>query len=137
MSTNNATSYPGRDLEAMSFANNYHRWVLSLFKKYLGKSVVEVGAGNGDFSALLMEAGVLDLTVLEPSQEMYPLLKSRFEGNKNVKTLQGRFGVVGKGEGDKFDSIVYVNVLEHIEDDSLELQHVYQSLKKGGHVCIF
>jgi hypothetical protein len=45
-----ARSYPGRELEAMSFAINYHRWILGLLTPYLGGRVVEVGAGAGSFS---------------------------------------------------------------------------------------
>ena len=59
--------YPGRDLEAMSFAVNYHKWILNEFRPYLGKSVVEVGAGTGSFSELLIEERIERLTLIEPS----------------------------------------------------------------------
>src|SRR4051812_30371942 len=48
-------SYPGRELESMVFAANYHRWILDIFRPYLGKRIVEVGAGSGSFSELLLE----------------------------------------------------------------------------------
>ena len=41
--------YLGRDLEAMSFAKNYHKWIIEEFKPYFGKNVAEVGAGSGNF----------------------------------------------------------------------------------------
>jgi hypothetical protein len=58
MSSNNVNHYFGKDLEAMSFANNYHRWILSEFLPYLGSSVAEVGAGTGSFSSLILEANI-------------------------------------------------------------------------------
>ena len=42
-----AVNYPGKDLEAMSFAVKYHRWLLDELRPYIGKNIVEVGAGNG------------------------------------------------------------------------------------------
>jgi precorrin-6B methylase 2 len=47
--------YVGRDLEAMSFAENYHRWILESLKPQLGTRLVEVGAGSGSFSDLLLD----------------------------------------------------------------------------------
>ncbi|MEN8221394.1 MAG: hypothetical protein ABFS56_34660, partial [Pseudomonadota bacterium] len=49
------TKYFGRDLEAMSFANNYHLWILDELRPFLGKHLLEVGAGSGDFSKLLLQ----------------------------------------------------------------------------------
>jgi hypothetical protein len=39
--------YFGKDLEAMSFARNYQRWILAEFLPYFGNSIAEVGAGVG------------------------------------------------------------------------------------------
>ena len=52
------SEYPGKELEAMSFAANYHRWIVDEFKPFLGRTAVEVGAGRGDLSALLLQSGV-------------------------------------------------------------------------------
>jgi hypothetical protein len=49
MLPNKIPQYFGKDLEAMSFARNYHKWILSEFLPFLGSSVAEVGAGTGNF----------------------------------------------------------------------------------------
>src|SRR5215203_5128619 len=72
-----ALAYLGRDLESMSFARNYHRWILDLFAPHLGRRVVEVGAGTGSFSELLLARGPESLTLVEPSGEMHRLLVAR------------------------------------------------------------
>ena len=69
--------YEGKDLESMSFAQNYHRWIVSIFRKYLGKRVAEVGAGSGNFSSLLASENIQELVAIEPSQEMFPLLREK------------------------------------------------------------
>src|SRR5215469_4163030 len=68
------TEYPGKDLEAMTFASEYRRWIMDSLKPYIGRHIVEVGAGNGAFSELLLAAGPASLTVLEPSSNFYSRL---------------------------------------------------------------
>ena len=129
-------TYFGRDLEAMSFAQNYHKWVIDELKPYFGQYVAEVGAGNGNFSELLMEH-IEHLVTFEPSENMYPLLKERFSKNPRVETINSTFGSeCSKFEG-CLDTILYINVLEHIEDDGQELSYVYKTLKHGGHALLF
>ena len=128
--------YFGSDLEAMFFATNYYRWIIDEFKPYIGQSVAEVGAGTGNFSELLMDY-IERLVAFEPSENMYPILKERFAKNPKVKTINNTFySECSKFEG-CFDSIVYVNVLEHIENDEQELSNVYKTLRHGGHALIF
>ncbi|MDO8518317.1 MAG: methyltransferase domain-containing protein [bacterium] len=129
--------YEGRDLEAMSLAPNYHAWILREFAPYLGKKVAEVGAGSGTFSALLLQYPTEELVAVEPSREMYPLLLERFRGDARVTCRHESFTTISAQHHGHFDSVLYVNVLEHIADDEKELRHVYESLKDGGIVCIF
>lgn len=129
--------YEGRDLEVMSFAQKYHEWIVSLFRGFLGKRVAEVGAGSGNFSALLAREPLEELVVIEPSQNMYELLKKNTAGDVRITTHNAFFGEVSSQYIGHFDSIVYVNVLEHVEDDAGELARIYAALAPGGHVCVF
>src|SRR6185295_13090056 len=91
--TGNIT-YVGRDLEAMSYAGNYHKWILNIFAPYLGNHLVEVGAGAGSFSELLAGLEVQSLSLVEPSREMYQLLKQRvvqFPSSIKVNTYNALF----------------------------------------------
>lgn len=74
------TDYPGRDLEAMSFAENYHQWILEEFYPFIGKSVAEVGAGCGNFTRILLKTTLEKLVACEPSEQMFPLLATSVEG---------------------------------------------------------
>ena len=129
--------YAGKDLEAMSFAVNYHRWILSIFEPHLGSRVVEVGAGTGSFSELLLERGLESLSLVEPSTAMYQQLCRR--ASQDVKTYNDIFENVAERirAADRPDSIIYVNVLEHIEDDVHELNVINKTLDAGGRVFIF
>ena len=132
----NKNKYFGKDLEAMVFAVNYNKWIMDEFKPYLGRKVAEVGAGTGNFSELLIDH-VMNLVALEPSENMYPLLMKRFAGNPRVKAINSTFGSACSNFEGSFDSIVYVNVLEHIKNDEQEVSLVHNSLKFGGHALIF
>lgn len=121
----------------MSFALNYHNWILSEIRPYIGNDIAEVGAGTGSFTELLLVEKFHKLAAFEPSCNMYPVLKSRFEKVANVDTINGFFGDKRSDYQSGFDSVIYVNVLEHIENDQSELIHVYESLKQGGFIIIF
>ena len=134
--------YVGKDLEAMSFAVNYHRWILSLFAPYLGTRIVEVGAGSGSFSELLLERPLHALSLVEPSTAMYQQLCRRMEElkpNFSPKCYNDVFKNVANQikATETPDSIIYVNVLEHVADDVAELRAVHDTLNSGGRLFIF
>jgi len=132
-----AVVYEGKDLEAMAFAQNYHRWIADFFAPYLGKKVGEVGAGSGNFSSFLLESPVESLLAVEPSAQMFPLLAEKFKHEPRVVARQALFRDVCGAYAGQLDSLVYVNVLEHIEDDARELACAYEALKEGGYLLIF
>lgn len=128
-------SYPGKDLEAMSFAINYHHWILDVFRPYLTGAIAEVGAGQGNISKLLLEKPIEQLVAFEPSQDMYPVLAQELANHQRAQTINDFFSP-RYGE-DRFDSVLYINVLEHIEDDARELIYAWQSLKPEGYLLVF
>jgi len=135
MTQENIDQYFGKDLEAMSFANNYHRWLITEFLPYIRGSVAEVGAGAGNVSRLILESDIKSLTAFEPSVNMYPLLKKVLSTDKRAKAINGFFDKEKASEC--FDSVLYVNVLEHIEDDASELASVRIALAHEGHLLIY
>lgn len=137
----NKVEYVGKDLEAMDFAVNYHRWILDILKPFLGKRLVEVGAGTGSFSELLLKTNPQSLVLVEPS-EMFEALQNNsaiIDSRVSIKIFQNIFSEIAariKAESAP-DTIIYINVLEHIEDDLAELKTVRQTLADNGRVCIF
>src|SRR5437588_6104866 len=107
--------YPGKDLEAMSFALNYHRWIVEQFVPYLGEIVAEVGAGNGSVSKLLLETNVKQLLAFEPSDNMYPMLVKELGHEARASTVNDFFHP--RHGRERFDAVAYINVLEHIDED--------------------
>lgn len=134
-----AFDYEGGDLEAMAQAEKYYKWLASTIKPYVGKNVVEAGAGIGSFSKLLKAMRPDSLHILEPAKRMYIQLKKNITSNKKTKvTAYNDYlkGVQPKIKG-KVDTFVYINVFEHIEDDVAELKRINDTLSDGGHAIIF
>jgi SAM-dependent methyltransferase len=133
--------YIGKDLEAMSFAVNYHRWILGEFRPYIGKHVVEVGAGTGSFSRLLLGESPETLALVEPSGMFKQLERniSAIETPTEVTLHHTIFRSAADeiAAGGRPDTVIYINVLEHIEDDLGELQAIHRTLAVGGHCLIF
>lgn len=130
-------SYFGKDLEDMAFAENYHRWIIEKFKPYLGDVVAEIGAGNGNFTNFLVNEKIKRIFALEPSDNIYPLLKNRFKEKKEVITINAFLSEKCQEFSEFFDSVLYVNVLEHIKSDKEELAFAYKTIKKSGFILIF
>src|SRR5579859_3657281 len=123
--------YSGTELDAMAEARNYCRWILDFFAPYLGKKVIEIGAGAGTFSQLLLSTGhASELVLFEPGANLFPLLQQRFANDPRVHLQSGSFNPSVLEE--PADSIVLVNVLEHILDDNALLLQIRQSLRPGG-----
>jgi SAM-dependent methyltransferase len=135
--------YTGRELEAMSEAANYHRWILDIFKPYLGKHLVEVGAGLGSFSELILNQHACEtLSLVEPSESMYQRLLARTKQLNTTTSINAYLGTFAENAATISarqvpDSVFYVNVLEHIADDEAELGTVWRTLSSGGNLLIF
>ncbi|WP_420447998.1 class I SAM-dependent methyltransferase [Candidatus Palauibacter sp.] len=116
----------------------YHRDILRLFSPYLGDRILEVGAGSGNISQLILERQPSHLYAVEPSDRMYELLRERLWENLNASVhhcLLSAFMKVENTPG--VDSVVSVNVLEHVRDDLAELTMMRAVLRPGGHLCLW
>jgi precorrin-6B methylase 2 len=119
----------------MSFAVNYHTWILKEIEPFLGDVAAEVGAGSGSFSQLLMTTTVKRLYAFEPSTEMFSLLAQNLQDQGRARLVHGFFdpGLLHE----PLDSICYINVLEHVQDELAELLKAREALKPGGRLILF
>jgi hypothetical protein len=133
--TDDSSSYAGKELEAMSFASNYHKWIVDEFAPFLGQTVVEVGAGTGALTAMLLQMNIDHLYSFEPASNLFPLLSRKMEGQSRVSLINDFFRP--ELAPDVINSLLYINVLEHIEDDNAELTMAYNALGSGGYLLLF
>ncbi len=130
--------YIGRDLEAMSYAENYNKWIIELFSPYIGDKVAEIGAGTGNLTRLLLANDLIsELTAFEPSSKMYNYLTQNIDSNKKVTLINSIFSESSDMHLNMLDSIFYINVLELVKDDIAEVNLMHNALNVDGYACVF
>lgn len=122
-----------RTLESMSQAVWYNRWTLGKFSKYLNGQILEIGCGIGNFTKFLTKRG--SLTTIDINQSYLKEAKHTAEGLVEIG-----FGDIEKGKyffkTRKFNTIVCINVLEHIKNDEQALKNIYKLLEPGGRLIL-
>lgn len=105
----------------------------------IGPRTLEVGAGLGTVSRTIARVHrTTEVLALEPAANVYPRLVERMRGVDRVTIRHCTSADLIASEPERrFDSIVYVNVLEHIANDALELQTASRLLDRGGRLCVF
>jgi len=126
-------------LEIMQGAPRYNRWQFSRIAPYLGRRVCEVGAGIGNMSSLMAEQG-LDLLVLTDTDPSYrETLQGRFAGSQEVVvdrvTLPDDSARI-RFQHYQLDTVVALNVIEHITDDVEALKSMAAMLRPGGRAVV-
>jgi 2-polyprenyl-3-methyl-5-hydroxy-6-metoxy-1,4-benzoquinol methylase len=121
-------------LATLEAADNYADWIYELIRPHLGADVLEIGAGHGELTERLRRNA--HVTATDLSKRCVDELGARFEGCDDVDVLQADVAALGTG-GRTFDSVVLINVLEHIDDDAEALADLRALLKPGGRLCVF
>lgn len=129
--------YIGTELEAFSFATNWKSYFASQILPLLKGEVLEVGAGLGTTTEVLYCGKIKSWVCLEPDREMAELLERKIAERELPLCCKARKGTLRDlGEKEKFDSILYIDVLEHIEKDAEEAHRAFDHLLPGGRLII-
>lgn len=129
--------YSGEELDHFAYASNWKGYWSSQIAPFIGTSVIEIGAGIGSTAKSLNTKHYEKWLAVEPDITMYQRIenaKGTLDYPKNMDTLLGTSRNVPTNES--YDSALYIDVLEHIEDDHEELSHIQKCLSKGGRVII-
>ncbi len=123
-------------LAVLSTVYNYNHWIFAAVRDYLGPRVVEVGSGVGNITQFLLNAD--EVACLEPFEPYYQFLSKRFEKHLNLAVYRN---LIEECPNDRlpagaFDSVLCLNVLEHIQDDVRALRCMREMLRPGGRVIV-
>jgi hypothetical protein len=131
------TSYIGSELNLFSKATNWKAYYGRTIKKYLAGDILEVGAGIGSGTRILCDGSQRRWVCLEPDAEMSAAIERQIEDGSLPSCCESRNGTAMLLNGvDRFDAIVYIDVLEHIENDVDELSRAATLLKESGHLIV-
>jgi SAM-dependent methyltransferase len=132
-------SYVGQELDHFREAKNWKDYWFKHIRTYLGQDVLEVGAGLGNNTEVLFNQPGIHLTALEPDPELVRLHREVIqrlpvEQRERIELLTGT--VEDLPAGRQFDSILYIDVLEHIENDAGEVLAALPHLRPGGRLIV-
>lgn len=130
--------YAADDLETMREARRYAAHVFDLLRPDLGRRILEVGCGIGTFTTRFCE--IADRVVgIEPNPNCVASLAPVVEGQPRFTLWQRLLEECPADEltRERFDTVVCVNVLEHIKDDVAAMAAFRDTLVPGGKVLIF
>ncbi len=113
----------------------YNAWMFDRIRAWIGSQVLEIGSGIGNLSAFLVDRERLVLT--DTREEYLARLRTRFANHSNISVahlyLPHDDRAVG---GQRFDTIICLNVLEHVEDDITSLAAVRKLLEPKGRLVL-
>jgi SAM-dependent methyltransferase len=129
--------YPGGELELFARAGKWKAYVGTLLRPYLRGDVLEVGAGLGATTRRLCDGTQRSWLCLEPDRTMADRLAEAIATGALPACCRAREGTVRELPAERrFDAILYVDVLEHIEDDAAELAAAARRLRPGGALIV-
>ena len=129
-------TYIGTELELFAEAKNWKNYLKVLSRKYLKGDVLEVGAGIGSNTNLLNCSQYSKWLCLEPDPNLFKVLEDSITFNSPNNCYAHNGTIDSLNNEQLFDSILYIDVLEHIHNDREEVFKASQHLKTNGNLVI-
>jgi len=135
----NTFHYAGQELDLFVHARNWKRYWASQLCPFVRGDVLEVGAGIGSNTALIKTcaAGVRSWTALEPDPTLVNKLEQTLSADPATADCIVRTGITRSIDtSSRFDTLLYIDVLEHIEYDREEMETAANLLRPGGRIVV-
>jgi SAM-dependent methyltransferase len=124
-------------LEALSAAPRFNRWMAETIQPHVGSTVMEIGAGIGNITRFLVPR-TKHYVVTDVDAEHLARLSTRFQHRPNVQVA-----LVDLCDSQSFhpfaeqmESVVCLNVVEHVKDDLAALLNIHSVLRPGGRAIV-
>ncbi|HTR47777.1 MAG TPA: bifunctional glycosyltransferase/class I SAM-dependent methyltransferase [Verrucomicrobiae bacterium] len=125
----------GEILERLNRAPRFTKWMADVIRPYVGDRVLEVGAGTGNMSVHLMPRSIYWATDVNPHYLEYlvtlratrPYLRVAYTNAMEAASFP---------VGQAFDTVVCLNVVEHVQDDVAALRNIHDALVDGGRAVV-
>jgi len=126
-----------RDQTLMAAAKNYFAWQARLALPELGRRVLEIGCGTGNFTSHLLDRELV--VALDHEPQMLERLRERFPDAPNLRAAlaeaEDEESVTQLANLD-LDSCVCLNVLEHVRNDAAALRAMARAVRPGGAIVL-
>ncbi len=128
-------------LDVISEADNFNDWMYNTIKPYCKGKILEIGSGLGNISSYFIKDN-FNIFLTDIRDNYCDELKRKFSTNKNVIGIENidlvdpDFDTKYAQHLNSFDTVFALNVIEHIEDDTLAIKNCKKLLSKGGRLII-
>ncbi|MDP9339912.1 MAG: bifunctional glycosyltransferase/class I SAM-dependent methyltransferase [Acidobacteriota bacterium] len=127
--------YGSQILGRLNRAPRFTKWMADIIRPYVGKRVLEIGAGTGNLTAQLIPRILYWSTDINPLYLMYlenvgrnrPYMTVGFTDAERAESYP---------QGQNFDTVICLNVVEHLADDHGALMNIRSALEAGGRAII-
>lgn len=122
----------------LSYLTGYHKWSLNYLGNKLGNYIWDAGAGTGLLADYLCTLNFKKLLLTEYTEENLKILQQKYTYNENIhvqfcdllNTKSNELKI------DKIDTVILLDVVEHLENDLKGLKLIYDRLEPNGHLLI-
>lgn len=129
--------YSGTELDVFRHAVNWKRYWADAISTYVGSEVLDVGAGIGATAVNLKQHACRKWVELEPDAQLAGRIEQLRQSGEIPAHFEVRNGSTRDlAPGELFDTVLYIDVLEHIDDDRGELETAMRHVTPGGHVVV-
>jgi ubiquinone/menaquinone biosynthesis C-methylase UbiE len=129
--------YLGKELDIFAQATGWKRYFSSIITPYIGERVLEVGAGIGTTTAVLCNSESREWLCLEPDPSLLKILDKKLQSGDLPAQCRTSLGTIQNlDQNESFDTILYIDVMEHIENDYAEAQLAANRLNPGGTLIV-
>lgn len=126
--------YVGSELDLFAEARNWKAYWSRQIGSYIRGDVLEVGAGIGSNTGLMCDRTGGRWVCLEPDPVLASQLEEALRGGERLQNFCGTLQTLAREE--RFDTIIYIDVLEHIEDDATEMREAAARLRPQGRIIV-
>jgi SAM-dependent methyltransferase len=129
-------TYVGPELDLFAAVRNWKSYWSRQIRPFVAGDVLEVGAGIGSNTHFLDPGGAGRWVCLEPDPQLAARLTENLGSTEGRRTCETVCGALPSLNSQQFDTIIYIDVLEHIEKDRAELNMAAALLRPGGRIIV-
>jgi glycosyltransferase involved in cell wall biosynthesis/phospholipid N-methyltransferase len=130
-----ADEYGSHILGRLSRAPRFNAWMADTVKPYCGRRILEIGSGTGNLTRRLVprdryvasDVNPLYLQTLQTLTADRPYLTAQYTDVAELASYP---------RDEKFDTVVCLNVIEHVEDDRGALENIRAMLSEDGRAIV-
>jgi ubiquinone/menaquinone biosynthesis C-methylase UbiE len=132
----NQFNYAGSELDLFASVHHWKAYLLKMLAPYIRGHILEVGAGIGTNTKLFSHLDWKSWTCLEPDASLVHEVtnKTSLFQNKSYTVITGTIESIPADQ--HFDTVLYLDVLEHIEEDRQQLEKCRMMLQPGGRIVV-